>query len=224
VIAVGVNLHIGGIGLYVVDLKTCENRQLGADLGAGVMLIGPRVSPDGKTVVAAKLGGGDEVLKSQLYLFDVASGKSKAFGQPADQAYVDFLRDGSGLMVLRRSYRDVKEKAIETICRMDWSGKVTEIRRGNCPVVLLDGKSILFRDEDEKWKMCGLDGKNERMLGDGLTKYFFATPAPDGKRVLMMQRRSEEKLAPQPTIINLADGSTQPVKIGTGLWVMPQWQ
>jgi hypothetical protein len=217
IVAGGFSIVDGAIGIYLIDLKTGENRRLGAD--AGGMMLMPAASPDGKTIAVLHKEPMDKLLEARICLIDVESGKSRALGDAADQAFISWLRDGSGLLVMRRSYdKGLREDATETICRLAFDGTATPIRPGNSPIALLDGESILYRGVDRMWYTCDLAGENERKLGDGLSQYTFPTPAPDRKRLMMMRIGSGT-----PAIVNLADGSTQPVGVGPGLWSLPRW-
>jgi hypothetical protein len=226
VVVTGVDQASGQMGLYVVDLVTRENRKIGSPLLDGVLCISPTLSTDGKSVAVSYKGsgggGGDKVLDFRIALVDVATGAARPIGQPEDAAFVNWLPDGSGLLLMRRTYKDLREQATETIIRMDLKGNVTPIRPGNSPLVLGDDR-LLFRDQpSDLWLTCDLAGKNEKRLGDGLPHHSFPTGSPDGTRVLMM--KFVKGRAPQPVIVTLADGTEQDVHVGDGLWGMPAWR
>ena len=224
VVVCGIDLFGGFLACYLVDLKTGETTRLGGAACATGITLGAVVSPDGKTVAVFHKAPDDKLLEGKVVLIDLATGEGRAIGESADQAFLNWLPDGSGLVLLRRTYPGgLRDNAVERICRMDLSGKVKPIRVGGRPLVLRDGR-ILYQDvEDKLWYTCSLDGTGAKLLGDGLPKHHFPTRGPDGKRLIMMRTRAEEMRGPQPVVVNLADGSTEPVRVGPGLWGMPQW-
>ncbi len=208
---------------FVVDLETGENRQLGGDTLRTAMTMFPVLSPDGKKLAALYTRGDEGILERRVVMIDIESGEARNIGDPMDTAFVSWLPAGDGFILIRRETASMDEVAVATICRMDMTGKLTEIRKGDRPVVLKDGKTILFWDqEDDLWKTCDFSGGNVKLFGDGFKSHGAPAPAPDGKRVVMMHYRKDN--GPIPVVIDIGKSSGSPITDRPGLWAYPNWK
>jgi len=211
----------GAMGLYEVDLKTGANRRLGGEtLAAGFVLM-PAVSPDGKRAVALHKGNRGGVLDTSVTLIDLATGEATLVGRPMDTAFLSWLPDGRGFILVRRQFVAADRPTREFVASMDLEGTVTDVCPGGQPAVLPGRNRILFRDEGGVWKTCALDGKDAKLFCDGLKAYSFASPAPDGKRVLMI--RTAAGKAPEVDLITVDSGEIRPGVRAPGLWGQPAW-
>lgn len=221
VVVAGMEVDQGTMHLYEIDLKTGVNRLLGGETLAVGQTLMPVLSPDGKTLAAHYKDFNGSVLDSQIALIDLASGNAKVIGEPFDGAYVNWLPDGKGLILLKRYYANLNEHSDNTICHMDLSGVITPLFKGDVPLVL--NNQILFEHlGDRAWQLCNLDGKNPHLLGDGLAHHGFPTASPDAKRLLMMS--INPATGPRPVIIDLANPQPQPLEVPAGLWAAPAWR
>jgi hypothetical protein len=224
VVVTGFDTAGGVMGLYDIDLKTGANRQLGGDLLATGFSLFPSLSPDGKTVAILHKGASEaHILEFQICLVDLASGQAKPLGQPRDTGPLAWLPDGNALLVTDRKAIDVKKPPVSTICRMDLDGRITPLCEGTAPVVLGDGKRILFEDQTSRtWKTCDLDGKDIKLYAGGMEGCAFPSISPDGKRLVMMRFRTGE--APEPVIFTLGESEGKPATTAPGLWKSPSWR
>jgi hypothetical protein len=211
------------LGLYEVDLKTGANRRLGGELlSAGITLF-PVLSPDGKTLAVIHKGADERRLDSRICLVDVKTGEARRLGEPHDMAFPSWLPDGRGLILLVRLPDVAKDRLTDTITRLDLDGKLTTLRPGSMPVLLGDGRRILFQDSQARtWHTCNLEGQDAKPYADGLEGYAFPTPAPDGKRLLMMH--SQPGQGPVPVVLPIDAGQGKPATTAQGLWAMPAWR
>lgn len=211
------------LGLYEIDLKTGANRKLGGKLLAAGIALFPVLSPDGKTLAVVHKGPDERQLDSRLCLVDVKSGEARPLGTPHDMAFPSWLPDGSGLVLLIRVPEFARNHLVDTIVRMDLDGKITTLREGSMPVVLGDGRRILFRNSrSNDWRTCDLEGHDEKPYADGLKGYAFPAPAPDGKRILMMH--FQEGSGPVPKILPIDASRGKPASSTAGLWALPSWR
>jgi hypothetical protein len=206
----------GALGLFEVDLGTGENRRLGGKALESGFALGPAPSPDGKSLAVLHKGGAEGHLELRVALVDLASGEGRHVGEPLDGAFLSWLPDGKGLVLLRR-----EAGGAGTVSRMDLDGRITPIVPGDSPVVLEGTRAILFQ-EGELWKTCDLAGKNAKLLGDGLRGHGFPSPAPDGKRLLMMRFRPNQ--APEPVVVVLPGQEIRAATKLPGLWGFPAWR
>ncbi len=210
-------------GLYEVNLKTGENRRLGGDLLAIGFTIDPVLSPDGQTLAVLHKGAAERRLDAQVCLVDVKTGAARRLGEPHDLGALSWLPDGRGLIVLVRVPDPTGSRLTDTIARLDLDGTLTTLREGSMPVVLADGRRILFKDPRSKtWRTCSLEGKDEKPYADGLAEYGFPAPAPDGRRLLMMRFQPDK--APVPMILPIDAAQGKPATTAPGLWAMPSWR
>lgn len=210
----------GSIRPVEVDFVTGGNRPLGGEaLGPGQAMF-PTAAPDGRTVAVSLVGGGPSVLDFQLVLIDLATDAVTKVGEPMDHAFVSWLPKSDGLVLLRR-FGDANAEKKHVIGRLSLTGEWTPIIEGDHPVLLADGKTILFLDAKRKWNTCGLNGRNVKPFGDGFDGYFAPSPAPDGKRLVMMH---VEDGTPRPVIVDLATKKVRPATELGGLFAWPAWR
>jgi len=229
VVVTGMVLGGARMGLYAIDLKSGRNMELGGEAFATGFCHSPAVSPDGARLAALRndfIGGSvEDTLKSQLYVVDLETQETKKIGPPLDCSDPSWLPDGSGFILETRKTVDMNKPAQSSVARMGMDGRVTRLRAGGQPVLLADGRTILFREKEAGgyvWKTCGLDGKNARRFHDGLPGHGFPSLSPEGKRLLMM--RFEKGKAPSPQVIDIATGKAGPAIDRRGLWAWPCWR
>ncbi len=224
VYVVGVDAQTGAMPLVEIDLQTGDNRPLGGELLAVGMTMAPTLSPDGKSLLVSHKNLSDgKLLEWETCLVDIASGNAKKIGQPMDASFLNWLPDGTGIILDVRDSRDMNKPSIDTISRMDLSGKITPIRSGRNPLLLADGKTILFADPtDNLWKTCDLTGQKVKLLGDGFTGHGFPSLAPDGQRILFI--KFDKDAGPKPTIYKIGETTGKSVTDRPGLWAMPAWK
>lgn len=210
----------GSVRPVEVDLVTGGNRPLGGEaLGLGQAMF-PVVSPDGRSVAVSLMGTGPVLLDSQLVLIDVATDAVTKVGAPMDHAFISWLPKGDGLVLLRRIGANTEEKK-HVIGRLSLTGEWTPIIEGDHPVLLADGKTLLFLDAQRKWNTCGLDGRGVKLFGDGFADYGVPSPAPDGKRLVMMHFADGN---PRPVVVDLATKKVRPATELGGLFAYPAWR
>lgn len=213
----------GIFALYEVDLSTGANRRLAENLEPSGQLLFATLSPDGRRLAALHGGGERKVLESDLALVDVETGDARYVGKPADRAFLSWLPDGRSLLLLERVRQDLKDEGEHWICRMDLEGRTSRIRLGEQPTLLRDGKTILYQDREAgTWWTCDLEGENEKLFGDGRKACGMPSPAPDGRRLLMMRYSADGP--PEPLVIDLVSGEERVLPRADGLWGMPAWR
>ncbi len=212
----------GSICIFEIDLISGLHRRLGSPkLQSGVTMF-PALSPNGQYLAVVQMAPDSGPLDVQVHFIDIASGKSKPVGKPFDTAFLSWLPRGDGVVLITRAYENLKDPSIDTICRMDFRGTLTPIRKGESPLVLLPRSRILFRDQDtQQWNTCDLQGKNVTMVGDGLKKFGTPTASPDGNRLMMMDFAGPQ--GPQLHIVDIATGTATPLSVGPGHWSRPSW-
>jgi hypothetical protein len=154
------------------------------------------------------------------------SGKASPLGKPADMAFLSWPSDGRGLLLLKRDSADpsnLKLPTTNSLTRLGMDGQTTHLLEGAMPVVLNDGKTVLFKGaHGEGWQTCDLAGKSVRPFANGLANCGFPSPGPDGKRILWMHFL--RGAAPVPTVIAIGESSGKPVVESPGLWSLPCWR
>jgi hypothetical protein len=222
----GLDALEGVMSLVEVNLRNGDNRKLGGELLAGGFTLMPALSPDGRAIAALHKGSAGRILDSQVCLVDLKTGAAKMLGTPRDMAFLSWLPDGKGLLLLVRESLDPSDPVAattSTVARMDMEGRITKIGEGGSPVLLGDGKTILYQDtKSHQWSTCDLSGANVRLFGDGLAGYGFPSPAPDGQRIMMMHFRPDK--APEPMIFRIGDSKGTPATTAPGLWAAPAWR
>ncbi len=223
VVVTGFDLANGVIGLYEIDLKSGANHRLGGERLVRGLSLFPTLSPDGKTLAVLHKGASERMLETQVSLVNLETGAVKPLGKPHDMAYPSWLPDGRGLILRTREPTGRNGQTIDTIARMDLEGRLTKLREGSSPVLLGDGKTILFQESSTlTWHTCDLDGGKAKLYVDGLKGYGFPAPAPDGKRLLLMHYKAGT--APEPVILQIGDRAERPVTTVPGLWGAPAWR
>jgi hypothetical protein len=218
---------IGGVmALVEVNLSSGDNRKLGGEPLASGLTLMPAISPDGRTIAALHKGSAGRILDSQVCLVDLETAAARMLGTLHDMAFLSWLPDGKGLLLLVRESRDPPDPTAPTtsaIARMDMEGRITKIGEGGSPILLGDGKTILYQDtKTHMWKTCDLKGGNVRPFGDGLAGYGFPSPAPDGRRIIMMHFRPGK--TPEPMILPIGESKGTPATTAPGLWAAPAWR
>ena len=209
--------------LFEVDLKTGANRQLGGELLASGFCLFPTASPDGKSLATLNAASQNRLLESRIALVDLASGTARYIGKSMDTAFLSWLPDSSGLVLLRRESAGPDKPPKGIICRMDFDGNLTDLCVGDFPATIPGKNRILFRGRDDSlWRTCDLDGGDHKIVGDGLARFGFPSPAPDGRRVLLMRYVSGK--APEPVVVDIDSGDVRPVTRLPGLWGYPSWR
>ncbi len=223
VVVTGVDTMTGVMGLHEIDLKTGEDRRLGGDLLAAGFSLFPSLSPDGKTVAVLHKGATGRILEVQICLVDLASGDARTVGEPRDTGPLSWFPDGKALLIVDRKNVEMSKPPLNTICRMGLDGEVKPLLKGSSPVILGDGKTILFQDQESRtWKTCNLEGGDIMVYANGMEGHGFPAPSPDGKRLLMMHFRQGQ--APEPLIFAIGQVEGKPATTALGLWKSPAWR
>jgi Tol biopolymer transport system component len=211
----------GGMALFEIDLKTGANRPIAHRTLVGGNVMGPVLSNDGKKLAAIQTGMTEQPLEFSLVVIDLATDQIQRIGKPRDQAFISWLPDDKGFIAIRRESKDMDSVSTDTIVRVDLDGKIVDVRKGSHPLLLRDGRTILFED-DKVWKTCDLEGKNESIFVDGLKGHGFPTPAPDGKRILFIRFKQGD--APRPMVVRIDEKKIEPLHQLPGLWSAPEWR
>ncbi|NLE60782.1 MAG: hypothetical protein GX616_20745, partial [Planctomycetes bacterium] len=218
-----------GFQLVLIDLKTGENREFGTNLPSPGLWFGPVVSHDGKTIAAVWKDFNnaglsiDRLLQSRVCLVDVESGKGKPISEPLDTAFLSWLPDDKGLILVSREAVDMNKPSVSTICRMNLKGTITPIRKGGHPLLIPKRNRILFENQDDDlWYTCNLDGQDVQRVADGLSRHGFPTCSPDGERLLFMKYGG--KGGPVPVMLKFGERQTSPVTNKPGFWGCPEWR
>jgi hypothetical protein len=207
-------------GLFTVDLTTGLNTRIGgAALRRGVNMVATP-SPDGNTLLVVQMGSTDKLMATELLLLDLKTDTPRTLVKPGDWMFPNWLPDGSGLVCTLPILNDKGFIGDGAIKRIDLEGNVTPIRDGRAFGVIKD--RILFLAKDDRWFTCDLDGKNEKLLGDGLEGLQGPSFSPDGTRIVMS--RSPATGGPAPVIVELNDGSAHRMPVSAGFWQYPIWR
>lgn len=212
-----------GIGLVEVDLKTGANRFIAPESLGGANTLMPVLSPDGKRLAVVQMAPTTHVLDVQLQVVDLEKDQAQPIGKPTDIAFVSWLPDAKGFVLVRREIVAWDKPELATIGKMDLEGNFTDLRKGGDPLLLADGKTILFQEQEDRiWKVCDLEGKNVAAFHGGLKGYGFPSLSPDGKRLAMV--KFDPQKGPQPILVGIDDGKEQPLPRLPGLWTTPAWK
>jgi len=223
VVVSGMDVENGALSLFEVDLRTGANRRLGGELLTGGHTLMPAASRDGTKVAALFNDFSAGMLASQVVVIDVKTGKATKIGKPMDTAFLSWLPDTGGLILITREFVAYDKPAKATVARMSLDGTITPIVRGNEPVLLADGKTILFEgDDDRLWRTCDLAGQNVKLFADGLRGYGSPSPSPPGDRILWS--RVDPHVGPRPVILKIGSTTPTPAVTGPGLWLYPTWR
>ena len=207
IIALGISFEKGGTFPFEVDFQSGANRIIG-DFHRGSVVIAPVVSHDGKTLALLH----QELFETDIhvYLIDIKSNVATKLGEPQGLFGLSWLPDDKGLIVSKRIARNKTEPSIETLCKMDLDGKLTDIRDGKNPLVLSDGNSILFEDKGRAWHVCDMDGKILKDITSGKLHYEFQSLNPTGEKVLGVRRGKSDELS-EPVQLDPKTGVIQPI-------------
>lgn len=216
----------GQMGIYEVNLQTRQNQKIAPGILATGMSVFPVLSPDGKSLlVMHKSLDAEQLLEWQPCVVDLKTQSVQTIGKPIDAAFFSWLPDQSGFILVTRKSVDMNKPAITTVSHLDMNGNVTAIREGDCPLLLPDGKTILFEDGDTNrvWETCDMSGQNIKLFRDGLPGHGFPSLSPDGKRIVFM--KFDPQTGPRPVIYNLDHPNDPPTPVTDlpGLWAMPAW-
>lgn len=214
----GLDPDSAGVALFEVDLSTGANRRIGADGLPPGMAMGPALSPDGGTLAIMMFSPN---LMSQVCLVDLKTGTVRKLGAPLDTAFVSWLDDGTGLILITRKYTSMEKPSEDSLARMDLDGKVTVLAAGGNPVVIPGRKKILF-EQDRGWSTCDLDGKDPQAYAEGMKGCGFPAVSADGKRVVWM--RFQEGQLPQPVVEAFGETKVEALDLGGGFWATPAWR
>jgi hypothetical protein len=209
-----------GLRLCEIDLMTGANRLIGNSFPEGAALLGGVLSHDGEKLAVEQANVGPDVLSNQIYILDLKTDKATPLGEPADIAFPNWLPEDKGLIIVKRRSVDLDKPSIETLCMLDMQGKLTEIRAGGHPILLADGKTILFEDADRAWHLCDLNGKVLKDLTNGTQWHVLNSLTPAGDKILGVKNARQGR-GPEPIIFDPKDGSEVPLTTIPGLWTQP---
>lgn len=210
---------------FEIDLLSGRQRRVSMAGRAGHIL-STSLSPDGKTLAVAHLTGtgrGRQMLQSQIYLIDVDSGAERPLGKPLDTAFLSWLPEGEGMTMVSREIIAPDKPPKSTIIRVDLDGRVTPLLPGVFPYVLAVGDRLLFCDQEtDLWHTCDLNGRQVRLVGDGLPDHGFPAVSPRDAHAIFMKYGGNK--GPRPHLVDLNSGVSEPLAVPDGLWLMPAWR
>ncbi len=214
----GSDIGLTGLAIYEINLSTGENRRLGdGEIPSGMPMM-LALSRDG-TRLATVMFSPD--LKSQIYVMDLKSEKAHKLGVPMDTAYLAWLKDGKGLVLVSREFVSMDRPTENSVARMDLTGNVRILVAGGNPV-LVPGRDRILLQQGDVWKTCSLEGKNVELYAGGMKGYGFPAISANGKRVVWM--RFDKGQLPQPVLQEFATRDIETLNLGPGLWTMPAWR
>ena len=180
----GIDQREGRMGLYLIDLRTGENRPLGGAPLAGGATLFPALSPDGKTLAVLHSAVPGRLLETRIYFIDIDANTARPVGEPRDMGFPSWLPDGRGLILLTRHPDAASGRIIETIARMDLDGRITPLlNNGTMPTLIGDGRTILFLDVATRtWQTSGLDGKDDKPYAGRPSPGHWGFPRPAARR------------------------------------------
>jgi hypothetical protein len=208
-------LFTSGLRLCEVNLLTGQNRQIGQSFPDGAMLAGPVLSHDGKYLAVTQLLAAD--MSTQLWRLNLENGEAIQMGKPMNCYLPNWTIDDKGLILVKRSGSDPNLPPKGTLYRISIDGELTKIRDGDRPILLGDGKTILFEDSSRTWHTCDLDGKILKDLTDGHQWHMLSSLSPLNDKVLGVKNPRNGK-GPEPIIFDPSDGTDTPLTTLPGLW------
>jgi hypothetical protein len=214
-----------GAQLLKVNLLTGRNTKLESIGSSGAPEMNGEISPDGKQLASMAFFGGDSVRDFQIRLIDLETGKSKNIGKPGRiGAPFSWLPDGEGLILKRFEHvNDLNAIEPRVLCRMGLDGQLTDLRRGDTPLVLRKSRKILYQDDDtELWHTCNLDGSGSELFGDGFKGCDMPTVSADEKRIIFAYY--EKGKLPQLMLFDMGKANGKPVGHAEGFTAMPVWR
>ena len=182
------------------------------------------LSPDGRTLATMRMLGQGGILDMQMQLIDVETGKSKLLGKPSHiGAPFAWLPNGQGL-ILKRFDSTSDPNVIEPriLCRLGLDGKLTDLRRGDSPVVLHKSNKILFEDDSGLWHTCELDGTKPEIYADGMKGYGTPALSPDEKQIIFA--RYEKGKLPRLLVFDWGKTAGKPIPNNEGFIGIPVWR
>ncbi|MBL4846320.1 MAG: hypothetical protein JKY65_12395 [Planctomycetes bacterium] len=215
---------VHGLGLYRVSPTGVARRLGGTALRAGACQAST-LSPDGKTVAVLHVRD-EERGEAQLTLIDLATERVSRIGVPFHAGEtLSWFPDGKSLLVARRERILPDAPPYSAVLRVHvLGGRFENLRRGDAPVFILEGKRILYRDKRGRWNYCQADGTGPRQFGNGLSEHGSPAPGPRGERLLMIEANSE---GPRPVVVDARTGRSTPLPLdevqSEGLWGLPTW-
>jgi len=225
VYVVGIVWDEGQSTAFEIDLLSGRQRRVSMPSRAG-HIMSTALSPDGKTLAVAHLPGtgrGRQMLQSQIYLIDIDSGAERPLGKPLDTAFLSWLPNGEGMTMVSRETIAPDKPPKSTIIRVDLDGQLTPLLPGVFPYVLADGDRMLFRDQEtDLWHTCDLNGRQARLVGDGLPGHGFPAVSPRDSHAIFMKYGGDK--GPRPHLVDLNSGVSEPLAVPDGLWLMPAWR
>jgi len=208
-----------GLFVYEVDLSTGRSRRVGEGSLPQGMATGPALSPDGTTLALSVLSA--DMTASQICLVDLKTDAIRKLGAPLDTAYLSWLDDGQGLVLVARKHTGKDRFRNESVARMDMNGKVTVLAPGSNPIVI-PGRNRILHCEQGQWRTCDLDGKDVETYCGGMRGYHHPTVSPDGKRILWMFHE-KGPLSP-PVTQDFGEKEVRELDLGPSLWAYPAWK
>ena len=215
----------GPAGLVKVNLQTRANTPVESDHGKGRMSMFAELSPDGEKAATLQMSASGQMTDFQFRVVNLADGTSRLLGSPKRiGGPFSWLPAGDGLILKR--FEPVEDpRAIEPrmLCRMDLNGKLTDLRRGDWPMVLRSTRKILYKDDElELWHTCDLDGFNPRIFADGLARHSTPTVSPDESRIIFTHY--EKGKLPELLLFELGKPKGKPVVRASGFTGTPIWR
>jgi hypothetical protein len=207
--------------LTEVDLATGRNRRVGsADLarGSGGMAV---LSPDAATIASAYQPANVTRDENQILLIDRRTQTSRVLEPRFIAGCLNWLPDGRGFVLSRVLSHDPLTSETGTYAI---DGGYTRSFGRSLPLLLADGKTVLsFDDAGRKWFLSDVDGRNERLFGDGFPQCpTLPSLSPDGKRLLMIEGVRGSEL--RPIVVDLDTLRTVAVPVEPGGWSISNWR
>lgn len=212
----------GGMRPFEVDLLSGAQRPLGGEtLAQGISLF-PTLSPDGTTLALSWLPRLEARAEAKVMLVDLENGETRALGDPVEHSHLQWLPDGSGLLLAVQTEQADAGLTDRALARLTLDGRLERLRSGDQPLVL-DAQSLLFFDRAAGgWMRGRLDGSGARRFGNGHAALAHPTLSPDGKQLVFLQRGEDGSMS--PVQVDLAGKKVTPIMPEPGLWAWPRWR